>query len=1157
MTQIFNQYLDPRDRLAAAIKAIRAGELRPTPNGASKWDDLYLGHAVLRVPKLVDVDELVDLATDALTPRAGEADFLPEEELAEETPAPDPDAAQTPASEPAPEPNFAAAVREAIKVYTKTGRMLDPVLIYAKHGIPIFPCDPVTKVPIPRRDGDPTGKFKQGIPGTGGFKKATTDPIVITGWWTRNPKALIAVPMGPRSGVWCVDVDTALEHEDESVTAWNALTVEHEPFTTREHRSASGGPHVLFKWNDERPLGCSAGSLPKGISIKGDGGYIVVPPSVRKKGSYTVFRDIDPIDAPQWLVDAITEGKPTPESKQHPRSPQQGTPQQGTPQCDLDELADAMRFVPNNSPHWEVWASWGLAIFAASGGSQRGLEIFDEWSRKWPGYDAGKTDYRWEQMSGSPPNRTGAEKIFAEARRHGRQPKLKAAPPTYPIATATPDEGRDKMREVVRDFLRAVDLPNLWQNFSNIPPPPFAHAARIDVGGGKTQITIEELARWLKNGTRVIYATPRHKLNERIEQQFAAHGITARIYRGRGADDPLQPKQIMCLFRTATQLAESCHAEVGPTCCKNKKHICQFYGYCGFQRQLRDRDGVQVWIVAIDTLFRTQKALGEPRAVIIDEALWQKGIRGVEANEEFDYSVAIDSISSANPPPKTPENINSYGLPELDFLHLRHKLASALRAHAQNGAVERKLFDELFLEGTNCTHALNLEWARYNADLEKLGQHPGMSEQQVLDLANNRDLVDRIQHARRLIKIWGAVRELLNSTDINRSGRLTLTQHNGQRTITWRGIDSIKAQFTKPTLLLDATMPQPSMLEPYHPRVQVVADIKIALPKAVHIRQVLGTPTSARKLIDIRRPNVRNPERHLIEIRRHILARYLELARPATLVICQEKVEDWLRQRGLPDNITIEHYNDITGLDIYRNVRLLILIGRTAPGPQAAEILAAALTGKTPVPINGENNGFRWYDQVERGIRLRDGSGIATTGDQHPDPDVEAVRYQIHEAELVQALGRARAIHRTDANPLDADLLFDTCLPITVDEVIRWTPPSLLTDTALNDGVMLTAPCDLVKLWPALWSNEKAAYRTVSAGVPKLPGFHEIEYQPQGPKMNKRVGYFDPAIIANPIAQTVRCVLEIRCAATEIKFPAPKILPPRAVTEPKKWGCQL
>src|SRR6516164_5061834 len=344
-----------------------------------------------------------------------------------------------------------------------------------------------------------------------------------------------------------------------------------------------------------------------------------------------------------------------------------------------------------------------------------------------------------------------------------------------------------------------------------------------------------------------------------------------------------------------------------------------FFEQCSYQRQLDNRDGVQVWIVAIDMLFHTQKALGESiTAVIIDEALWQKGVRGVEASEEFDWSVAIDSISNTPPPPKTLENINSYGLRELDFLHLRHRLASALRAQANNGGVERKHFDALYLDGTSCKHALGLEWGRFNANVDKLGQHPGMSDHQLQALINNHDLIDLIQHSRRVIQIWEALRELLDHADIDVSGRLTLTQDNGQRTVEWRGISHISKQFTVPTLLLDATLPPLPMLKLYHERAQIVADIKVALPKSVHIRQLLGAPTSKRKL---------ECKRHLIEVRRHILARYLEFNRPRTLVMCQEKPEEWLKRR-LPDDIAVEHYKNITGKDDYRDVRLMLLIGR-------------------------------------------------------------------------------------------------------------------------------------------------------------------------------------------------------------------------------------
>jgi hypothetical protein len=1004
--------------------------------------------------------------------------------------------------------DFAAAVREAVAVYAKSLKMRDAALVFGKYDIAIFPCDPVTKVPIPRRDPDPTGKRPQGIPGTGGVYKATCDPIIITQWWKRNPRALIAVAMGPLSGVWCADADTALEHEHESVSAWDALRAEHEPFETREHRSSSGGPHAFFKWEDEQQLGCSAGDMPNGISIKGTGGYVIVPPSVRKGRSYTVFHDIDPIKAPQWLFDLISQGKPKP--KRNPKSPRPHQPFAGTPQCDLDALAAAMRFVSNDNLSWEEWTSWALAIFAASGGSQRGFDIFDEFSARSSKYDPVTTDERWYEISGSPPSATGAGKIFKQALANGWQPKLTPATPTYAIAADAAAEARDKMREVVRGFLLAVDNPVPWKNISNAPPPPIAHAACIDVGVGKTLITIEELAPWLKQQARapVVYATPRHNLNERIEQKFANHGIHARVFRGREADDPKHSGLAMCLNLPAVELAKKVHAEIGPTCCKTRQQRCCSFGQCGYQRQLRDRKGVQVWIVAIDTLFHTQKALGEPIAAIIDEALWQKGIRGVEANDTFDWSVAIDSISNNLPPPKTLQNINSYGLKELDFLHLRHRLASALRAQANNGGVDRKYLDAQHLDGTSCKRALSIEWGRYKADVKKLGQHPGMSKNDLEELAADQDaLIDSIQHTRRVIQIWEGARELLNSATINVSGRLTLMQDNGQRIVKWRGIRPISSQFTVPTLLLDATLPPLGILQIYHPRAQVVADIKVELPKSVHIRQLQSAPTSARKL---------ERQRYLVEVRRHILARYLEFSRPRTLVICQQKVDDWLRPR-LPKKIDIRHYNDVTGLDDYRDVRLMLLIGRTAPGPATTETITAALTGKCPVLASPNGNGFRWFDQVQRGIRLRDGSGVATKGDQHPDPDVEAVRWQIHEAELVQALGRGRGVNRTAANPLDADLLFDTALPVTVDEVVRWRPPSLLIETAI-DGVMLTAECDLMKAWKKLWPNRTAATRTLRAGVPMLPGFVRVEYQLAGNGMKPRVGYFDLTLIPNPRA---------------------------------------
>ena len=117
----------------------------------------------------------------------------------------------------------------------------------------------------------------------------------------------------------------------------------------------------------------------------------------------------------------------------------------------------------------------------------------------------------------------------------------------------------------------------------------------------------------------------------------------------------------------------------------------------------------------------------------------------------------------------------------------------------------------------------------------------------------------------------------------------------------------------------------------------------------------------------------------------------------------------------------------------------------------------------------------------------------------------------------MQALGRGRGVNRTPETPLDADLLFDAALPITVNKVSIWERPSLLLETAA-EGVMLITPKDMVRLWPEIWPNDKAADRTLREGVPVLPGFIQVSYQLKGPKMKLRVGYFDPAIIPDPHA---------------------------------------
>ena len=94
--------------------------------------------------------------------------------------------------------------------------------------------------------------------------------------------------------------------------------------------------------------------------------------------------------------------------------------------------------------------------------------------------------------------------------------------------------------------------------------------------------------------------------------------------------------------------------------------------------------------------------------------------------------------------------------------------------------------------------------------------------------------------------------------------------------------------------------------------------------------------------------------------------------------------------------------------------------------------------------------------------------------DCHPDEFTEYIRWLICEGELLQGLGRMRAVNRDADTPVDIDIS-NVVLPIDVDEAMQWRTPSELIETAM-EGHMPTAPVDMMKLRPGSYLR----------GIPKL-----------------------------------------------------------------------
>lgn len=188
--------------------------------------------------------------------------------------------------------------------------LLRAALDLSERGFPVFPCSPKDKRPLPPRDRDPhTGEE---IPNSGGLRKATTDTQQIITWWTMWPNAMIGVAMGEQAGVWAIDPDAPKEEGGADGREYLArLQLQHGNLpNTHTHLTPGGGKHMLFRWRSDKPIRNKEGALKKkGINVRGEGGYLIFPPSQYFNGKqYEIEEPLDSFhfaDAPDWLYDLI------------------------------------------------------------------------------------------------------------------------------------------------------------------------------------------------------------------------------------------------------------------------------------------------------------------------------------------------------------------------------------------------------------------------------------------------------------------------------------------------------------------------------------------------------------------------------------------------------------------------------------------------------------------------------------------------------------------------------------------------------------------------------------------------------------------------------------------------------------------------------------
>lgn len=203
--------------------------------------------------------------------------------------------------------------------------MLRAALAYASRGWAVIPAHGVS----------PRGRCTCGSPSCAspakhpltrhGLQDATTDPSMIRRWWGQWPRANVAVRTGVESGLVVLDIDLP-----DGFASLRRLEGRHAPLgRSLVARTGSGGVHLFLAHpGDNVAISNRASSvLGPGLDVRGDGGYVIAPPSRHVLGgTYRWRMDGPPQAMPDWLVETLAPRRPAEPQRLSPRTLVRGGP---------------------------------------------------------------------------------------------------------------------------------------------------------------------------------------------------------------------------------------------------------------------------------------------------------------------------------------------------------------------------------------------------------------------------------------------------------------------------------------------------------------------------------------------------------------------------------------------------------------------------------------------------------------------------------------------------------------------------------------------------------------------------------------------------------------------------------------------------------------
>lgn len=651
-----------------------------------------------------------------------------------------------------------------------------------------------------------------------------------------------------------------------------------------------------------------------------------------------------------------------------------------------------------------------------------------------------------------------------------------------PATAAAPCGGVPDARRAVEaafDHL-AGSVVDFWANADGIDlkerPAAPVDGLSVSTGVGKShaaRAAAVEMARrfraWGDADRAVVLAVPRHNLADEFADDLRAeaHGLTVAVYRGRSASDPQAPGEPMCRREPEAAALQRAGGSVETVLCRSDELRCPFYGVCGYQRQKQIKS--DIWLIPHALLWRSTPKMIDPVVLIVDEDPSPGVFGGFDGSPvrlsvedlRFTLSAGHDDDASA------------------DLAAVSGKVAAILN-DVPMGRLSLSALSEAGLTVEDLREGRALSYrAVCLPDIGPLTPAKLIHERLASVSGPNRIALRRA-------RMFGLLADALADGAESLPGSFIETARGREgeafKALRLRWRNQLAPSWNVPTLVASATA-RPEVLRAIWPTLNRVTVADAAMP-FVTVRQITDRSfgassvipgSSAPRAICIHTSNTR------ARLRRYVEARAAEMP-GRWLVIGQERLVETLRKEGLPKNVETIHFNGLSGLDRWRDVRGIIIVGRTMPSPADVEDRAEVLTGQPIERLEG------WYQLSAGFLNLKGkGEGPAVMRrrgkgaeplmgtERHPDTTAEALRWLICEGELIQAIGRGRGVNRTADMPLAIDILTAIPLPISVDEAAtfdQFEPTPL--DLMASRGVIVSD------------TSAKGAWHVVAAVLPDL-----------------------------------------------------------------------